>query len=188
MRKFRVRTTHLVLSFMVFACCAVGQYSVSASPFGQGVFGANVPFGATTSLSIALGGNVTLGLTPSGGNFTGSASNAVTVTSTDVIGYRLYAYSPTSTTMTLVGGGDTIPASANSSPAALATNTWGYNTTGSTTSFIGMLTTPSLIKDGVGPFKSGDITTVTYGAQTSSTKSAGAYTVGIVYTAAAKNP
>lgn len=175
------------MSALVLVSCVMGAQHASASPFGQGVFGANVPFGASTSLSIALSGNVSMALTSNGSNYIGSGSNTITVTSTDVIGYRLYAFSPTSTTMTLTGGGDSIPASANSTPAALATDAWGYNTDGSA-NYIGMLTTPSLIKDATGPYKSGDTTTVTFGAKTSLTKSIGSYTVGVVYTAAGKNP
>jgi hypothetical protein len=187
MRILRVNSIHLIVSALVLVGCILGNQPVSASPFGQGKFGADVPFGAGTSLSIALGGNVTMALTSNGSNFIGNGSNTITVTSTDVIGYRLYAFSPTSTTMTLTGGGDSIPASSNGSPAALATDTWGYNTDGSS-NFLGMLSTPSLIKDATGPYKNGDSTTVTFGAKTSLTKSSGAYTVGVVYTAAGKNP
>lgn len=155
--------------------------SVSANPFGQGVFGADVPFGTETNLTIALGGNVSLNLTPSGGNFEGTGSHTLTVTSTDVVGYRLYIYAPSSTAMT--SGSETIAASGNGSPAALATNTWGYNTTGSTTNFIGVTSTPALLKDANGPYKNGDNTTVTYGVKVDSTKGAGDYAASVVYTA-----
>lgn len=172
----------LVLLTGIF--CASLQATVSASPFGQGVFGADVPFGADTSMSIALGGNVSLNLVPSGSTFTASGSHTVTVTSTDVVGYKLYAYSPGSTNMTF--GGQTIAASANSSPGALATNSWGYNTDGST-NYVGMKTTPTLIKDTSGPSKSGDSTTVKYAVLTDITKGAGSYTVSVVYTAVSEN-
>jgi hypothetical protein len=184
MKKFFVRPTHLLLTAVVFFSCFLLQQPASASPFGQGVFGADVPFGSLTSMSIALGGNVSLNLVPSGGNFTGSGSHTVTVTSNDVVGYRLYVYSPSGTSMT--NGANSIPASANSTPAALAANTWGYNTNGSS-NYVGMLTTPSVIKDANGPYKSGDNTTVTYGATTDITKGAGSYTVGVVYTAVSKS-
>jgi hypothetical protein len=82
-----------------------------------------------------------------------------------------------------VGGSDTILASGNSSPASLSTNTWGYNTTGSTTNFVGMTTSPIEIKTASGPYTTGDTTTITYGALTDITKSAGNYTVHVVYTA-----
>lgn len=181
--KLRVGKTHLALTSLVLVSCLLMQQPVNASPFGQGVFGEDVPFGSATSLSIALGGNVSINLAPSGPNFTGTGSHTLTVTTTDVVGYRLYAFSPSSATMT--NGSDTIPASGNSTPASLGTDTWGYNTDGSS-NFVGMLTTPALVKDANGPYKNGDNTTVTYGAFTDITKGAGAYTVGVVYTAVAK--
>lgn len=171
-------------SLLVLCCCLVLQQPVSASPFGQGVFSADIPFGAATSLTIGLGNNVSLNLTPSGSIFSGAGSHIITVTSTDVVGYKLYAYSPTSNAMT--NGTDTIPASGNSTPNTLAINSWGYNTDG-TSNYIGMQTSPRLIKDADGPYKNGDNTTVTYGARTDITKGAGAYSVGVVYTAVAKS-
>ena len=176
-----VRPLQVVI--LILLCLSFSQVA-SASPFGSGVFGADVPFGSATSLAIALGGNVNLSLTPSGGTFTGSGSHTITVTSTDVVGYKLYVYSPGSANM--VNGSYTIPASANTSAGALSVNSWGYNTDGSS-NYIGMKTTPSLIKSAVGPYKSGDSTTVTYGVLTNITKGAGDYTVSVVYTAVAEN-
>ena len=158
--------------------------SVAASPFGQGVFGADVPFGSATSLSVALGGNVSLSLVPSGSTFTGNGSHTLTVTTTDVVGYRLYIYSPGSTSLT--NGSETIPASANVAPGGLALNTWGYNTNGST-NYVGITTSPVVLKDANGPYKNGDTTSVTYGILTSTTKGAGNYTSSVVYTAVAKS-
>lgn len=161
------------------------QLPVGASPFGWGEFGADVPFGSATSLSIALGGDVSLSLVSDGPNFKGTGSHTVTVTSTDVVGYLLYVHATNSTDM--VNGSATIPASSNSSPGALAVNTWGYNTTGSTTQFLGMLTSNSLLKDADGPYKNGDQTTITYGALAGPTQASGSYEVAVTYTAVAKN-
>lgn len=184
MRSIRWRYfDRFVILVLVVGFCGSFQQTVLASPFGEGVFGADVPFGSATSLSISLGGNVSLNLTPSGQYFTASGSHTITVTSTDVVGYRLYAYSPGSTSMTY--GSQTIPASSNGSPAALATNTWGYNTNGSA-NYVGMKTVPALIKDTTGPSKTGDTTTVTYGVLTDLAQTAGAYTVSVVYTAVAE--
>lgn len=170
---------------MLCLCASLLPSLAAASPFGQGVFGADVPFGSATSLSVALGGNVSLGLTPNGSILEGSGSHTLTVTTTDVVGYRLYLYSPGSSNMT--SGGEVIPASGNSSPAALSANTWGYNITGSTTNFIGASTTPVMLKDANGPYKSGDNTTITYGVKVSTTKGAGQYSVPLVYTVVAKS-
>lgn len=172
----------MVLGLFVSVMAAGGQ-TVLASPFGQGVFGADVPFGSATSLAIALGGNVSLSLTPNGSNFEGSGSHTITVTSTDVVGYELYIYADGSTAMS--NGTDTIPASANVSPSNLAVNTWGYNTTGSTSNFKGITTSPVVLKTAAGPYKNGDNTTVTYGVLTNITKSSGAYTTNVTYTAVA---
>ena len=160
------------------------QRPAVASPFGQGVFGANVPFGSATSLSIDLGSNVSIALSPSGANFSGTGSHVVTITSTDVVGYLLYAHTTGATDM--VNGSATIPASANSSPAALAVGSWGFNTDGSS-NFLGMNATGVVIKDASGPFTSGDPTTVTYGALVNGTQAAGNYSVAVTYTAVAKD-
>lgn len=157
-----------------------------ASPFGQGVFGADVPFGSATSISIALGGDVALNLAPSGAQFSGTGSHTVTVTSTDVVGYLLYLR-PTNGT-SLSNGSATITASSNSSATALTEGTWGYNTTGSTTNFLGLSNGIAEIKNANGPYKSGDPTTVTYGALTGATQAAGNYTMAVTYTVVAKNP
>lgn len=156
------------------------QMSVGAAPFGEGKFGADIPFGSLTSLAIALGGNVSFSLTPSGNNFSATGSHTITVTSTDPVGYKLYARSLSSTNMT--SGSDTIAASVNGSPAPLAVNSWGYNIDGSS-NFLGMSTVPALLKDAIGPYKNGDNTTVTYGVLTDITKGAGDYTTSVVYTA-----
>ena len=157
---------------------------VQASPFGEGVFGAQVPFGSATSLAINLGGNVSLSLTPSGGTLIGSGSHTITVTSTDVVGYSLYVYAAGSTSMS--NGIDTIAASGNGTAAALATNTWGYNTDASS-NYKGITSSPVLLKTAVGPYEAGDNTTVTYGVKTDFSKSNGSYAATVTYTVLALN-
>jgi hypothetical protein len=154
---------------------------VYASPFGAGVFGANVPFGGQTSLAISTSGNVTTPVTsPSDSGTLSSSTGTVTVVSSDVVGYMLYARVLTSTNMS--NGVNTIPASANGTLAPLATNTWGYNTNG-TTNFLGMGLTDSLIHSLSGPSTAGDTTSVTYGAKVDNTKKPGNYQATILYTA-----
>ncbi len=157
--------------------------TVAASPFGEGTFGAHVPFGSVTSLAISLGGNASLNLAPSGSNFVGSGSHTITVTSTDVVGYSLYIYAAGSTAMS--GSSSTIATSSNGSPAPLAVNTWGYNVNGST-NYQGITTAPVLLKTANGPYETGDNTTVTYGVLTDVTKAEGSYAVSVTYTAVAK--
>ncbi len=167
----RVTALHLMFASLAVVVCLGAQQVAVAQPFGVGLFGENVPFGSETSLSI----------TPSGGTFSGTGSHTITVTSTDVVGYDLYVNTTAGTAMS--NGTDTIPASANTTPAALSTNSWGYNTTGSTTNFKGMTATQALINSGTGPFTSGAATSATYGALIDITKSAGTYSVNVTYTA-----
>ncbi len=160
--------------------------TVFASPFGQGVFGADVPYGSATSISISVGSDVSIPLTFDGTNFTGNGSHVVTVTSTDVVGYDLYAHGTTTTNMS--NGAATIAASANGTATTLAVGTWGYNITGSASNFLGLPTGGALIKHGTGPFKSGDATTVTYGVVAGPTQPSGSYSIAMTYTVVAVNP
>jgi hypothetical protein len=150
-----------------------------AQPYGVGAFGANVPYGGQTSLSISTTGNVSMSVSPASGG-TASTTSGVTVTSSDVIGYKLYIRAQSSTAMT--GANGSIPASANGSPAALAANTWGYNTDNSS-NFTGMTLSDALIKTGTGPFTSGDLTNVYYGVKVDYQTAAGSYSNTVVYTA-----
>jgi hypothetical protein len=181
--KNKLRTI-VIVGLIILEGCLL-SFPASASPFGQGAFGTDVPFGSMTSISINLGGDVALPLTPSGGNFSGTNSHTITVTSTDVVGHYLYAHTTGSTAMT--SGSASIPASGNSAMGPLAVGSWGYNTTGSTTDFLGMNATSVLLKDANGPFKNGDPVTVTYGALAPATQAAGNYSVAVTYTAVAKN-
>jgi hypothetical protein len=185
MKMFVVKKIRTTLAILILACSIAMQQPAVATPFGQGDFGDST-FGSLTSLSMSFSGDVTMALAPNGGNFEGNGSHTVTITTNDANGYRLYLYSLNSGNLTIAGGGSTIAASGNSSPSTLAVNTWGYNTTGSTTNFQGMLTTPTEIKVTSEPYTSGDNTTVTYGAKTDITKPAGTYTGNVVYTAVAR--
>ncbi len=151
-----------------------------AQPFGVGKFGANVPYGSQTSLTISTSGNVSIQVTPTDAGTLATASNTVTVTSTDVVGYQLFISALSSTNMT--NGAYNLPASANGTPATLSNNTWGYNTDAST-DFLGITTSEVMIKNATGPFSSGDNTTVTYGVKVDNAKPAGSYSTTVVYTA-----
>jgi hypothetical protein len=154
---------------------------VSAQPYGAGLYDENVPYGNQTSLSIATIGNVTIpNITPISGGTLGTGTSIVTVTSTDVVGFKLYVRSLTSTTMNNLGA--TIPASVNGSPATLAADTWGYNTNAST-NFVGMTLGDVLVKSIIGPASTSDVTTFTYGMNVDLLKPAGNYATSVVYTA-----
>lgn len=151
-----------------------------AQPYGQGVYGENVPYGSETALSIATDGNVSIPITPSSSGVLATGTSVVTVTSTDVKGYKLYIRSLNSTDMNNLGA--LIPASANGSPAALAVNTWGYNTNASS-NFVGLGLADTLIHSITAPIAGGDATTVTYGVKVDLAKPAGNYTTNVIYTA-----
>lgn len=186
---FTVKPAHIVLTSLLLAISVLVQYQAAAAPFGQGKFGEDIPFGSATSLIVNLGGDVSFSVAPNGGFFEGNGSHTITVTSTDPTGYKLYVHtlSTSSTDMVDATATQSIPASGNSVDAPLATNTWGYNTTGSTANYLGMLTTPLLLKTANGPYKNGDDTDVYYGLKTDITKGAGIYSVGVVYTVVAIN-
>ncbi|MEO8784839.1 MAG: hypothetical protein ABI221_00695 [Candidatus Saccharimonadales bacterium] len=182
--RLNVLLNRTLLLLVVLFTVAAFQQTVAASPFGQGLFGADVPFGANTSLSINLSGNVDLTLASSGPNFAATSSNSVTVTSTDVEGYDLYIYSAANSDLS--NGSDTLAASGNSVASSLATNTWGYNLDGSA-NYVGTLTTPKLLLSATGPYKTGNTTNIHYGVLADATKPAGVYTGNVTYTVVAKN-
>lgn len=153
--------------------------TVSASPYGVGKYNENVPYGGQTELTIATSGNLTIDVAPDGTLHTGTST--VTITSTDVTGYKLYLRDSDGVT-NLVNGSNTIPASANVIAAALAVNTWGYNIDASI-NFVGITSSDVLLRDRTGPYTSGDVTTVTYGVKVDSSKSGGDYSDTVVYTA-----
>lgn len=162
----------------------------SAQPYGVGLYDENVPYGSETSITIstdAVDGNVAIPtITPIDGGALGTATNTITITSTDVIGYKLYIGANSNTSMDNLGA--SLPTSANAygNPATnpLAVNTWGYNVDGSVINFCGMPLDSSrqLIKDVTTPI-SNDNTTITYGLKIDIAKPAGNYAVDIIYTA-----
>lgn len=163
---------------------------VYAQPYGVGKYGANVPYGSQTSLTISTNGNVPIPITPTPTGtlkFDGSAdyevetgTSTVTVTSSDVVGYKLYIKSVGTTS--LVNGGASITASGAGSPAELGVSSWGYNTDASN-NFVGTTLSDVLIKTGTGPHTSGDVTNVTFGVKIDNAKPAGNYSNTVEYTA-----
>lgn len=172
------RIKHIVFSAVL--AVVLLSAATSAQPYGQGIYGENVPYGDETSLSIATSGDLVIPVTPDTNGVLETGLNTVTVTSSDVSGYKLYVRSLGSTDMTNVGA--TLPASANGTPAALANNTWGYNTDGSA-NFVGMTASDVLLHAITGPATTGDVTQVTYGVKIDLAKPAGNYQTSVIYTA-----
>ncbi len=171
----------LLTGLLLFNFVAYLTPIATAQPYGKGKYNENVPYGSQTQLTISTNGDVNIPLTPTDAGVLGTGNSVVTVTSTDVVGFKLYVRTG-DVAANLVNGASQIPASANGSPAALATNTWGYNTDGST-NFVGLTTSDVLIKNAAGPYTSGNNTTVTYGVKIDNSKAAGRYAGNVLYTA-----
>lgn len=163
----------------ILLCIILSPFSY-AQPYGKGIYNANVPYGSETALSIATNGNVSIPITPTDGGTLATGSSNVTVTSTDVMGYKLYIRALGSTDMDNLG--TALPASANGSLAPLAVDSWGYNTDASN-NFLGMTLSDTLIHSITTPASAGEVTTVTYGIKVDMAKPAGNYVATVVYTA-----
>lgn len=151
-----------------------------AQPYGKGLYDADVPYGSQTALSIATNGNINIPVTPASGGALATGTSVVTVTTTDVKGYKLYVRAVSNTNM--MNGGTSLPASANGAPAALAVNTWGYNTDAST-NFTGITLSDTLIRSITTPARLGDVTNVTFGMNLDMLKPIGNYSTTVIYTA-----
>ena len=174
------KTTLVLVSILTLLFSGLMPSASHASPYGKGVYGANVPYGGQTALSIATNGNVAIPITPTTGGVLATGTSTVTVTSTDVMGYKLYIRALSNTNMDNLGS--LLPASGNGSPAALATNTWGYNTDASS-NFVGLTLSDVLIRSITVPASTGDATAVTYGMKLDLAKPAGNYVATVIYTA-----
>ena len=180
---FTVKPCHIICAVLLLAVSFFAQATqpVAASPFGQGQFGIG-QFGDRTSLIVSLGGDVSFTADNSGfPTIKGYGSHTIDVTSTAVAGYSIYAYCPSGTSMS--NGSNMLAASANTSAGPLASNTWGYNTSAADhTNYLGLSSTPQLVKTAAGPYESGDSTTMQYGILTDFQKPPGSYSVDVVYT------
>lgn len=170
---------------------------------------------ATTSTTInsAIGsvisvftsnGTVTANVTPTGAGAQTIASDTLTVSTNNTLGYTLQIADSDATT-TLVSGGNSIAASSGTqaSPVAQSANTWGYRvdglggfgagpTSGQNSAAIGSLTfagmpansSPNTIKT-TSSTASNDTTTVWYGVAANTSQPTGTYSDTITYTATA---
>lgn len=170
---------------------------------------------ATTSTTInsAIGsvisvftsnGTVTANVTPTGAGAQTIASDTLTVSTNNTLGYTLQIADSDATT-TLVSGSDSIAASSGTqaSPVAQSANTWGYRvdglggfgagpTSGQNSAAISSLTfagmpansSPNTIKS-TSTTASNDTTTVWYGVTADTSQPTGTYSDTITYTATA---
>lgn len=178
-----MKKTTTLFTILNVLCILLSVYtlttSCSAQPYGKGLYG-TMKYGNQTSLSISTNSNVSIPITPDTGGVLATGTSNVTVTSTDVMGYKLYIRALNSTNMDNLG--TLLPTSANATLLPLSVNTWGYNTN-SSTNFVGMNLSDTLIKSVSTPMSNGDTTVVTYGIKLDMAKPAGNYTSTAVYTA-----
>jgi hypothetical protein len=149
-------------------------------------------------------GTVTVNVTPTGAGAQTIASDTLTVSTNDTLGYTLQI-ADTDATTTLVSGANSIAASAGTqaSPVAQATNTWGYRvdglggfgagpTSGQSSAAIGAIKfagipatgSPNTIK-ATATTASNDTTTVWYGVAATTSQPTGTYSDSVTYTATA---
>ena len=100
-----------------------------AQPYGKGIYNEIVPYGNQTSLSISTSGDINIPITPTTNGTLGTANSVVTVTSTDVKGYKLYIRSLNHSYMENFGA--QIPTQPSQfTGELLSANSLGYNADG----------------------------------------------------------
>jgi hypothetical protein len=149
-------------------------------------------------------GTVSVNVTPTGAGAQTIASDTLTVSTNDTLGYTLQI-SDSDTNTNLVSGGNNITASSGSqaSPIAQTNNTWGYRvdglggfgagpTSGQSSAAVGSVkfagvpssASPNTIKT-TATTASNDTTTVWYGVAANTSQPSGTYSDTITYTATA---
>jgi len=188
----------------VVLAVSVGMVAISSAVVSAVSTTANTTINATvaTAISMTTSGTVALAVTPTSTGIASSASDAVSVSTNDSLGYNL-SLATSGATTTLTNGGNTIPGSAGTfvTPAALATNTWGYRVDGSGTFGTGPTSAQTDIASLTGTWAAvpatgspqqlkstsalanNDVTTVWYGVKTDLTKASGVYSNTVTYTA-----
>lgn len=174
------KTIVVVITTILISIFSLYSTLCNAQPYGKGLYDSDIPYGSQTSLSIITDGDVDIPITPTNNGALVTGINLVTVTSSDVKGYKLYIRALSDANLNNYGA--ILPASSNGSPAPLSINTWGYNTD-SSTNYVGVTLSDVLIKSVSSPVKNGDVTSVRYGIYIDLSKPAGNYSTTVIYTA-----
>ena len=154
---------------------------------------------------LTTNGTVNVNVVPTGSGAQTVSSDTATVSTNDSSGYTLQL-AETGAGSTLVSGSNTIPASSGTqtTPVAMATNTWGYRVDGvggfgsgptssqSSTAISGSIKfaavpatgSPNTLKTTSG-VASSDTTLVWYGVAADTSQASGTYTNSVTYTATA---
>jgi hypothetical protein len=181
--------------------------SIVVLPTAAGAATTSTTINSAISSVISLftsNGTVTVNVTPTGAGAQTIASDTITVSTNDTLGYTLQI-ADTDATTTLVSGANNIAASAGTqaSPIAQVVNTWGYRvdglggfgagpTSGQASAAVGAIkfaglpanSSPNTIKT-TATTASNDTTTVWYGVAANTTQPMGTYSDSITYTATA---
>lgn len=171
---------------------AVGALVLGVAAFPTAAFA--VADTGSTTVNVTVGSQITLGngsttvnINPTLGS-TGTAVQTLTVTTNHAAGYTLSIQMNNAST-SLMNGLDAITATSNgSTPAALQNNTWGWNS--STSSSVAAATFKTIPAQGSPANIASSVTTasaapvyVTFGAQPTASLASGTYTGSVLYTA-----
>lgn len=199
--KIPKKSQHIILAVAMLA-------GVVGLPTAAGAATTSTTINSAISSVISVftsNGTVTANVTPTGAGAQTIASDTLTVSTNDSLGYTLQI-ADTDATTTLVSGANTIAAAAGTQavPLAQVANTWGYRvdsvggfgagpTSGQssaaisgTIKFAGMPanSSPNTLK-ATATTASNDTTTVWYGVAANTTQPTGTYSDSVTYTATA---
>ena len=200
--KLQRKNQHIVMLGVAMLAGAIGLPAVA----GAATTSTTINSAISSVISVfTSNGTVTANVTPTGAGAQTIASDTLTVSTNDTLGYTLQIADSDATT-TLTSGGNTIPASSGSqgTPVAQSANTWGYRVDGlggfgagptsgqssaaisGTIKFAGMPanSSPNTIKT-TATTASNDTTTVWYGVAANTSQPTGTYSDTITYTATA---
>jgi len=190
-----------------YGYAAVVLLSVLALPTAAGAATTSTTINSAISSVISVftsNGTVTANVTPTGAGAQTIASDTITVSTNDTLGYTLQIADADATT-TMVSGANSLAASTGTqaSPIAQVVNTWGYRvdslggfgagpTSGQNSAAIGAIkfagmpanSSPNTIKT-TATTASNDTTTVWYGVAANTTQPTGTYSDTVTYTCTA---
>ena len=195
-KKHLTPLTSLVLLLALLATPAVAGAATTSTTVNSAI-------GSIISV-FTSSGTVNVNVTPTGSGAQTIASDTLTVSTNDALGYTLQI-ADSDTNTNLVSGGNTVPASSGSqgTPVAQSVNTWGYRvdsvggfgagpTSSQNSAAIGAIkfagvpssASPNTIKT-TATTASNDTTTVWYGVAANTSQPSGTYSDTITYTATA---
>lgn len=199
----KLKSNFLVRASGVMAIVALAVAPVAVSAVSD-TKSTTVTATVASTISMTTSGTVAIAVTPTASGAASSASDTVTV-NTNSTGSMTLTLANNDATTNLAFGGNTIPAHAGTqtTPTTLANNTWGYRVdsvggfgvgpTAAETNVANLAQTwagvpasgsANTIKTQTGPLTN-NVTTVWYGVKADTSKTAGAYTDTVTYTATA---